>query len=137
MDYPQPKELHAFLENLRGNEWVSYVSDNNWIDLYTKFARKRQQFDNSIGGGVQYVNPADFAGLVEWDGDVGSALDYLSSGMASFGYVEMEERSDASWRQKGRLALSKVAFTVMVEFYSCDADMIKSVQVCSCQKGES
>jgi hypothetical protein len=136
MDYPcRQKELHAFLNDLGENEWVSYVSDNNWIDLYTKFARKNSSNVTTVTDtGLEYVQPSEFyAGLGEWDADVPSALDYLSSQMSSFGYTEAGENAGPTWKGKGRLALSKVAFTVDgLNSTQAYADMIKSVRnVCA------
>ena len=133
IDYPcRQKEIHTFLEDLRENDWVSYVSESNWFDLYVKFARRNStsNLTTVFDEGKEYVRPSQFyAGLAEWDADIGSALDVLSSQISTFGYAEVDMSGDFSWQEKGRLTLSKVAFTVDgLNSTKAYADMIKSVR---------
>ena len=110
---------------------MSYVSESNWFDLYVKFAQKNSSNLTTVTDeGKDYVRPSQFyAGLSEWDADIGSALDVLSSQVSSFGYAETGISSGLSWKDKGRLRLSKIAFTVDgLNSTKAYADMIKSVR---------
>ncbi len=131
MDYPcRQTELAAFLDDLRANPWVSYVR-TPWIESYQHFLRNHSRA--TVDGRAP---PAEFyAGIHDWENDLGSSLDVLSSGMDSFGW----ETSAAGERvelaggtlevAKGELVLAAVDFTVDgLTDTQAYADMIRSVR---------
>ena len=113
----QQKELLHFIDNLKSNEWVSYVADD-WLTLYIKYLNSKNL--TTLDG---YVPTNTFyKGLNDWDNDLGSSLDVLSAGKSNFGAND-----------QGGLMYTQISFTInglnTTDAYS---RMIKSVRkVCT------
>ena len=114
MEYPcKQRELLQFVKNLAANEWVDYVQDD-WLMLYLKYLQSKNQTDSD-----GFAPPETFyQRMHEWDNDLGSSLDVLSSGLSNFGYND-----------QGKLMFTQISFTLhnlnTTENY---AKMIKSVR---------